>query len=123
MSESTAEPTVGQPDPLARVDAPAGSRLEQLHEAYAGAKAAADEATTRLKAVTDALKVELTQAAPEGTSRIELIGPLGPPLRLTYAETWRLDSRRLKAEDPEMYVRYAKKSGSWTLREGGGAPE
>jgi hypothetical protein len=109
------------PDRLARVETPHGSRLEQLHEAYAGAKAAAEEATTRLKAITDALKVELTQAAPEGASRIELVGEAGPRLRLTYSESWRLDSRQLKAEDPETYVRYAKKSGSWTLKEGGGA--
>lgn len=98
----------------------AGTRLEQLHAAYADAKAAADDAAAKLKAVTDAIKVELTQAAPEGERKIELAGQAGPVLRLTYSESWRLDSKRLKAEHPETWVRYAKKSGSWTLKATGG---
>lgn len=94
---------------------PTGSRLEQLHAQYADAKAAADGAAERLKAITDALKVELQTAAGAQASRIDLVGAAGPPLRMTYSETWRLDSTRLKADNPELYVRYAKKSGSWRL--------
>ena len=40
----------------------------------------------------------------------------GPALTLTYSESWRIDAKRLKAEDPETYVRYAKKGGSWSMR-------
>lgn len=113
--QQTAEP------PLHVVQAAQSARLAQLHAAYADAKAANDAAAEQLKAITDAIKLELTQAAPEGYTRIGLDGPDGPPLRLTYAESWRVDSRKLKAEDPETYVRYAKKSGSWTLKAAGGA--
>lgn len=106
-----------------KVEPTPGSRLEQMHAAYADAKAAADDATEKLKAITDAIKLELSQAAPEGATKVDLVGP-GPSLRLSWSETWRFDSRRFKAEDPETYVRYAKKSGAWTLRAAaGGASE
>lgn len=110
---ATAEPkyVVVQPD--------AGSRLEQLHAAYESAKAEADGAAERLKAITDGIKLELAKAAPEQPF-VELVGPAGVVLQLTWSESWRVDSRKLKAEDPETYVRYAKKSGSWSLRRAGG---
>lgn len=112
------QPTIEQPP--VQVAAEGGSRLEQLHAAYPAAKAAADEAAARLKAVTDGIKLELTQAAPDAR-KVELAGIEGPTLRLTYTETWRLDSKKLKAENPETYVRYATKGGSWTLKAVGGA--
>jgi hypothetical protein len=90
------------------------TRLAQLYAAYPDAKAAADDATKKLKAITDAIKVELNQAAPEET-RIELHGEGGVPLRLAYSESWTLDSKRMKTEDPETYVRFARKGGRWTL--------
>jgi len=100
-----------------------GTRLQQLHETYTSLKATAEEVQTQLKAITDALKVELTNACP-GATKIDLTGS-APPLRLTYAESWRVDAKKLKREQPETYVRYAKKSGSWTLKAapGGGGPE
>lgn len=108
-------PVLVQPD--------TGSRLEQLHARYAEVKAAADAANEQLKAVTDGIKAELAQAAP-GQPKIELTGASGPALRLTYSETWRFDSRKFKAVDPETYVRFAKKTGSWTLKAAqGGASE
>lgn len=91
------------------------SRLAQLHAAYPAAKAAADDAAEKLKAITDGIKLALSEAAPDQT-RIDLRGGHGPALRLSYTETWRFDSKRFKAEDPETYVRYAKKSGSWALK-------
>jgi hypothetical protein len=102
-------PRAVQPDPT--------SRLAQLHAAYADAKAAVDAAGDALKAITDAIKVELTSVDPN-ERRFELVpahGVTAVPLRLTYTESWRLDSTRMKKEDPETYVRYAKKSGSWRL--------
>ncbi|PXY33584.1 hypothetical protein BAY59_10915 [Prauserella coralliicola] len=93
-----------------------GSRLDQLAAAYALAKPLADEAAEKLKAITDAIKVELTTAAP-GEQSVDLVSEhLPKPLRAQYKETWRFDSKRLKADDPHLYVRYAKKSGSWELR-------
>lgn len=89
-------------------------RLDQLHAAYAGAKAAKDEADEQLKVITDAIKAELQAAAPDSL-RIALTGPSGPSLRLVYSESWRVDARKLKREDPETYVRFATKGGSWRL--------
>lgn len=102
------------------VEAARSARLAQLHASYADAKAQADAAAEALKAITDAIKLELTQAAPAGETRIELRGENGPPLRLTHSESWRLDSRKLKKDYPQIWVTFAKKSESWTLRAGGG---
>lgn len=116
---TTDTPPVEAAVAAALVEPPAESRLAQLHSAYEGAKAQADAAAAALKAITDAIKLELSQAAPE-VARVDLRTPGAPPLRLTYSESWRVDARKLKADDPETYVRYAKKSGSWTLRAVGG---
>lgn len=101
------------------------SRLAQLHAAYADAKAAVDAADKALKAITDAIKVELT-AVDANERRFELLpakGVAARPLQLTYVESWRLDSTRMKKENPELYVTYAKKSGSWRLAPAKGAGE
>lgn len=102
--------------PAALVAAPPNSRLEQLQAMYPDLKARADAAAKAFKDCTDAIKLELTTAAP-GQSRVDLAGGAhGPALALTYAESWRIDSGRLKAEQPALYVTYAKKGGSWSLR-------
>lgn len=93
-----------------------GSRLEQLAEAYAAAKPAADEAKTRLDTITDAIKLELTMAA-AGANKIDLNAPaLAIPLRLTARTSWRLDTNLLKAEAPAVYAQYAKQTSYWELR-------
>lgn len=104
------------PQPVPVVNYEPGSRLEQLHAEYIAAKAAESDAKKRATAATDALKLELTQAAPD-QPKIELEGSAGPRLHLGYVETWRFDSTRFKKDDPFTYVKYAKKSGSWTLRQ------
>lgn len=96
----------------ARISAPPDSRLAQLTAAYTEAKAQAEAAESHLKSITDAIKAEMTAAAPDA-STIELDGPV--PLRLSARESWRLDTAKLKAADPETYVRYARKSTSWVL--------
>lgn len=106
-----------------QVPATANERLSQLHAAYAEAKAESDAAAERLKVITDGVKHELQQLAP-GEERLALSGPDGPTMTLVRSETWRFDSKRFKADDPENYVRYAKKSESWTLKAvKGGASE
>jgi hypothetical protein len=93
-----------------------GSRLDDLLATYAELKPAADETATRLKAITDAIKAELTAAAP-GAQQIDVTHEaLVAPLRLSYVESWSLDTKRLKAEDPATYVQYARKGGRWELR-------
>lgn len=95
-------------------------RLRQLHAEYSAAKAASDAASERLKALTDALKVEM-QTVAVGAEKILLPASEGAPaLRLARTETWRLDSTRLKREHLELWVQYAKKSETWVLRAAAG---
>jgi hypothetical protein len=106
------------------VRAEPASRLEALAAAYADAKPVADAATARLKEITDAIKVELATAAPDAP-RVDLLSAvLDAPLRLQAKTGWRLDTKRLKAEAPETYVRYAVQTTTWELRAvpNGGAP-
>jgi predicted phage-related endonuclease len=100
--------------PPAQVKPRKNSKLEQLHALYALHKAKADAAAAELKAVTDAIKVELTKAAPD-QERITLASQYGPTLNLTYVVSWRVDSKRLKAEQPATYQAYAKQSSTWRL--------
>lgn len=93
-----------------------GSRLEQLAAAYGPAKAAADEAKARLDTITDAIKLELTMAAP-GANKIDLQSSvLDAPLRLATRTSVRLDSTRLKTEQPDTYAAFAKQTTYWELR-------
>lgn len=116
-SPTGARAASGLPKPArAVVAAESGGRLEQLAEAYAVAKPAADAAAAHLEMLTDAIKLELTMAAP-GAEQVDFTAPaLEVPLRLSARTSWRLDTKRLKAEVPEVYVRYAKQSSYWDLR-------
>lgn len=91
------------------------TRLAQLCSQYELAKAEAAKAAESLKAITDGIKAELANAAP-GATDVRYESPdLGQALRLTAVESWRVDAKKLKAEAPETYVRYAKKSTAWRL--------
>ena len=118
-------PTAPVPQQPAVVKSRKGSRLAALLDAYPAAKAMADEAAAQLKAITDGIKLEASQQAPDQPK--VTICPAGgseaPTLELDYRESWRIDSRKLKAEDPETYVRYAKKSGAWYLNVAKGGAE
>ncbi len=115
----TTEPQVFEDeDATTYVLPPDESRLAQLHAEYADAKAAADETASRLKAITDGIKAELTNAAPD-EQRVELRGEAGPTLRLTCTRRATFDSKRFKSEHPLTYVEYAKFSDSWSLRQVG----
>lgn len=116
---AAAEAPIVEPSPV-EVDSGSDEKLAQLHAMYADLKAAADDATSKLKAVTDAIKLELT-SRDQDARRFTLTGESGPALALTHSTSWRLDSRALKRDEPETWVRYAKQSGSWTLRVAGPA--
>jgi hypothetical protein len=106
-----------------QVPATANERLSQLHAAYPAAKAENEEAAARLKLITDGIKAELQTLAP-GEERLALSGADGPTMTLVRSESWRVDAKKLKAQDPETYVRFATKSESWTLKATkGGASE
>lgn len=100
---------------IAVVQAEPESRLEALAAQYDEAKSAAEAAAARLKDITDAIKLELTNAAP-GAPKVDLVSSaLSAPLRLSAVTSWRLDTKRMKAEAPDTYVRFAVQSTSWRL--------
>jgi hypothetical protein len=90
-----------------------------LRAEYAEAKQAADAAEERLKAAKGKLQTALSEAT-NGALRSALHVPGYKPLTLTYGERWTVDSKRLKAEQPLVYVTYAKLGHSWTLQESRG---
>ena len=90
----------------------AGSRLDQLLASYPDAKAAADAAAERLKTITDGIKAEL---GPTAGDRGAVAKGHGVALSLAYVERWNVDTKRMKTENPSLYVEYARKGGSWRL--------
>lgn len=106
-------------NPVWPIDGSKDDTLAGLRIEYDAAKAAAASATERLEAVKAKLKVRM---AVEGATRTELQVPGYRPLTLTYSEKWTLDSKAIKAEQPLIYVQYAKQGSSWTLAEAKGDP-
>lgn len=103
--------------PPALIQGGTDTRLARLHAQYPELKAAADAAAKAFKDCTDGIKLEISTLT-GGALRAELAanGTGSPALALTYGERWTLDSKRLKAEDPDAYVAFAKPSGTWTLK-------
>lgn len=87
--------------------------LAMLVDLQVDLKARAAELKDQLDAVTNKIKTEMIKA---GGDSIVLQTPTHR-LALTRVETWRLDSKRIKTDMPEIYAAYAKRSESWTLRE------
>lgn len=115
QSQATAPPVVVAP--------PRESRLAALHAQYADAKAEADAAAERLKAVTDGIKAELRETAP-GQDRLELRSAYGPALSLVRSTPTRFDSKRFRAAIVAsgnaslvaLYEQYTTTGESWTLK-------
>ena len=96
---------------------PAGTEhLTDLRREYAAAKDASTSAEERLKAVKSKLQAAIAEAS-NGAYRAELRVPGYKPMTLVYTEPWTLDSKALKAEQPAVYVQYAKRGSRWTLAE------
>jgi hypothetical protein len=93
-----------------------GSRLEELLAAYSTEKAAAEEAASRFKAVTDALKAEISAMAPGAEDAIASGAANLPKLRLSWRRAWHFKTDAFKAENPYLYVKYSQQSGHWELR-------
>lgn len=107
-------PDIPTPVPVVRPEP--DSRLEQLCAQYDLAKAEADKATEALKAITDGIKFELSQAMDQGQTKVDLESPdLARPFRFEAVESWRVDATKLKREQPVIYVQFAKKTTSWRL--------
>ena len=90
-----------------------GSRLDALAAEYAQLQPQVEALNERLKAVSDGIKTELAGTGAEATL---LSSPHLPfLLKVALTERWVMDSKRLKAEHPALWVTYAKKSHSWRL--------
>jgi len=112
-SGPVASPPLQQPPPMVRPEPE--SRLDQLTARLEPAKEKAAQAKAELDELTTAIKVELSRLAP-GATEIFLHSPhLTRPWQLTQVDSWRFDSTRCKAEHPEIYAAYAKKSTAWRL--------
>src|SRR5215472_4061941 len=84
-----------------------GSRMEELLDQHAAAKAAEAEAKARLKDLTSRIKAELTQAHP-GIEVFDIAGSQHrAALTLTWVGTVRLDMGQFKRDHPRLYVEYA----------------
>lgn len=90
--------------------------LAELRAEYAEAKAATERADEMEAALKAKLKTALSEAT-GGALRSALHVPGFQPLLLTYGERWTVDSKALKAEQPLVYVQYAKLGGQWTMTE------
>jgi predicted phage-related endonuclease len=94
-------------------------RLAQLYAEYEHLKPRHEELTAALKSVIDGIKLELTLAHP-GVTRIDVVHPsLTEPLVLRYVVSPRVDTKRLKAEAPDIYAAYAAPRGWWELARAG----
>jgi len=114
LTPSTA-PEPEQPQPvLAVVPADQGSRLEQLIAERAQLAPAVKAGKERLDEVNAAIKGELTRARPDA-DEIIAAAPGLPALRLYPKPTTNLDSKRLRADLPQVYEAYARRGTSWTL--------
>lgn len=109
------DPQLTLPEPYTEISPESGSRLDDLVARYEQAKAAYDAAAERYGEIRDAIKAELLEQA-DGATRLQLNSTyLTKPLRLVSREQWRLDTKTLKRQAPEVYVRFAVKSSTWYL--------
>jgi predicted phage-related endonuclease len=111
----TASGTTAPDKPRMAITPVPGSVLENLLAQEHAAEAAQKEAYDRLKGLRDQVKAELTQAHPDITA-FDIAGtPHRPAKTLNWVNTVRLDTKRLKAEQPRIYVDYAEFGGKWVL--------
>jgi hypothetical protein len=83
---------------------------------YDAAKAAADEADARLKAITDGIKAETSAAMPGGTDFTITSRDLAHPLTLQRRVSERLDTKLLRQMlTAEQYASLTKPSAAWYL--------
>lgn len=91
------------------------SRLEQLLAQYDAVKSAAEEAKKRFEDLKAEIKNELSFAAP-GQQKVRVESTyLNQSLQMICRGAWKLDSRSLKAEEPDVWVRYAERKFTWYL--------
>jgi hypothetical protein len=117
MTEPT--PTTPKPDKLVLTINPNEDlanlvdRLTEAHAAAEASKKAYEDLRTQLLAT---VTPNMAKPSPEVGSRIpdEFI-LVGTPVRVSWTQSVRIDSKRLKAELPSVYAGYAKASGGWRV--------
>lgn len=103
-------------NPLRVIRSQPGGDLADLRSRYAELKAAKDKATEEFDAVKSKLQGKLSEAT-DGATRAVLYVDGFKPMNLTYSEPWTVDSKRLQAEQPLIYVQYARQGKRWTMAE------
>lgn len=111
-----------RPEPF-RVTPATGSPLEQLRDQYLAAKAAKEDAESRMKALGDRIKNE-TAAACGGYPVIDIAGNASAPtLRLAYRIRGHFEREALARDYPQIHAAYwvpgDPAHGTWELREVG----
>ena len=92
------------------------ARLADLAARYDAAKAEADDAAARLKAITDGIKAEVSGAFPGGTDFTITSGYLSHPLTLQQRVSERLDTKLLRGMlTAEQYASLTKPTSAWYL--------
>jgi len=95
------------------VTAEPDTELAQLVAEFDRLDAEVKERSAELDSVKARLKVALQELKP-GEAEVLLTAPgLAKPLRMWFQEKYVLESARMKREAPEIWVRWAKKSGIW----------
>jgi hypothetical protein len=97
----------------------AQQELAALRAEHYAAEQEFNAAKEKFEGLKAKLKTKLSEAT-NGALRSALHVPGYKPLTLTYGERWTVDSKRLKAEQPLVYVTYAKLGSNWTLQESRG---
>jgi len=97
-------------------DAERMPRLAQLVAMYDAAKAAKDDAEAALKAISDGIKSEITEAIPGGTDFTVTSRDLRSPLTLQRIVSNRVDTKLLQQMLGDRYRAVTKPSYSWTLK-------
>ena len=96
--------------------------LADLMSQYRAAKAALDAATdhadalkAQLKTALWAMSADLPTLLAKGQGIAAEDPASGFTVKLRPTTSWRLDTTRIKAEQPVLYAAYAKQSTSWAL--------
>lgn len=97
------------------VTAEPDSELEQLVTEYDRLDVEVKAKTEQLNTLKTRIKAELSERKPGETEVLLTARGLASPLRMYWQEKWTLDSKALKAKAPEIWVRWAKQSGTWYL--------
>lgn len=97
------------------VTADPDSELGQLTALYDRLDVQAKAKTAELEDVKTRIKAELAAQHPDTEEILLVSSACSTPLRMYLQTSWRLDSKRLKAANPHVWVQFAKEQSTWYL--------